>query len=100
MVCTTAGTPAWRDDDDDGEYDVGEGNVFDVVAAFDTGCGRVAAVADNSFSDGALGPWPYNADLMRALLGWVSEGQSCGDGFEAYLPLVLRLDSFRVNGVP
>lgn len=68
---------AWRDDNDNGEYDSGEEGVFTVASVTDTGCGRVAAIADNSFSDGALGDEAINDDILRSMLDWVTDGRNC-----------------------
>ncbi|MEJ2211204.1 MAG: hypothetical protein P8129_19485, partial [Anaerolineae bacterium] len=53
-IADTLGADAWRDDNVNDAYDVGEEGVFDVMAVYDAGCGRVAALADGTFADADL----------------------------------------------
>ena len=60
-----------------------------MLAEYDGGCGRVAALSDDAFQDGGFGEYG-NEPLMRALLYRVMGGVSCSASREVYLPLVLR----------
>jgi hypothetical protein len=66
----------WRDDNGNSSIDGNELGVYGVVVGYDTGCGRVAALGDNTFSDGALG-WTANESIFEALLDWVTGGYPC-----------------------
>ena len=66
----------WRDDDGDETIGTGELGIYGVVVGYDTGCGRVAALGDDTFSDGAL-QWTENDSLFKALLDWVTAGYPC-----------------------
>lgn len=90
----TAGADAWRDGDGDGRFDDGEAGVFPVAAAFDSGCGRVAAIADNSFCDDCLDllrGWE-NDVALRQIMAWLAGGRACtgGPDHQLYLPLLRR----------
>jgi hypothetical protein len=80
----------WQDVNWNDTYDAGtdETGPFAIAAGYDTGCGRVAVVSDNSFQDDGF-EWRGNAPLMRALLHWVTGGPECDLSF-VYLPLALR----------
>jgi hypothetical protein len=86
-LADTASLTAWCDVDGDDTYDTDEWGIFDVLAGYDDGCGRVAVVADNSFQDDGF-EGRRNDRLMRALLTWVTGGQSCIS--EIYLPVVIK----------
>jgi hypothetical protein len=87
-LADTTHKDAWVDRDPwDGIYNSGEEGEFDVAAAYDDGCGRVAVVADNAFQDDGF-EGRRNDRLMRALLTWVTDGQSCIQ--HTYVPLVVR----------
>jgi len=81
---------AWQDTNRNNTYDSGTDltGPFTIVAGYDTGCGRVMAVSDNSFQDDGF-EWRQNYVLMRSLLRWAEGGQEC-ELVSAYLPLVLR----------
>jgi predicted outer membrane repeat protein len=81
---------AWEDTDWSNSYSTGDrAGPFSIVGAYDAGCGRLAAVSDNSFQDDGFDD-RGNDVLMRALLRWVVGGQVCDLGHEIYLPLVVR----------
>jgi hypothetical protein len=84
------GDNVWQDYNWNDTYDAGTDPTgpFAVMAGYDTGCGRVAVVSDNSFQDDGF-EWRGNAPLMRALLHWVTGGPQCGLP-SVYLPLTLR----------
>jgi len=83
------GTDSWQDTDWSDTYNTGDlTGPFTIVAGYDTGYGRVAAVSDNSFQDDGF-EGRGNVTLMRALLRWVTGGQKRELSF-VYLPLVLR----------
>jgi uncharacterized membrane protein len=79
----------WRDKDWDGVYtaSIDEAGNFDVIGGFDTGCGRVAAIADDSFADRFM-DWTQNDKLFQAVLEWVATGRDCSDKLELYLPAI------------
>lgn len=56
VLATTAGLEAWEDSNANDAYDSGvdRTGAIPVIVARDTGCGRVVAVADNSFQDDAF----------------------------------------------
>ncbi len=91
----TLGLDAWRDDNSSGAYDSGESGIFKLAAGVDTGCGRVAAVADDAFCDDCLDMaqrWE-NDVLMRALLRWLTAGSDCQSGpsdYAVFLPMLKR----------
>jgi hypothetical protein len=80
------GADAWRDMNWNDTYDAGidQTGAFAVAAATSTGCGRVVAVVDDSLGDEVL-EWANTHVLMRALLPWVTGGQSCA-GVSGCLP--------------
>ena len=82
----------WQDLNGDNTYDEGQDAVgeFTVGAAYDTGCGKVVALADNSFSDADLS-WTENEKVMRSVLSWASTGRNCTRG-EAWQPAKVLLD--------
>jgi hypothetical protein len=85
------GTNTWEDTDDSGDFTDGvdRTGIFPVVAINDTGCGRIVAVADNTFHDGGFEA--YNGDeLMRALLKWAIAGPDCAVWPDVYIPVVIR----------
>jgi len=84
------GTDAWQDTNWNDTCDPGDDPTgpFTIVAGYDTGYGRVAAVSDDSFQDDGF-EWRGNVTLMRALLRWVTGGQEREFMF-VYVPLVLR----------
>ena len=81
----------WEDSNDSGEYERGEDETgkFLVLAEYDGGCGRIAALSDDAFQDAGFDDYD-NDGLMRALLTRVMGGAACGYDHEVYLPLVLR----------
>jgi hypothetical protein len=83
------GTDIWQDTDWSTTYNSGDlVGPFTVVAGYDTGTGRVAAVSDNSFQDDGF-EWRGNAPLMRSLLNWVAPRDRRVPAF-VFLPLTLR----------
>jgi hypothetical protein len=79
----------WQDTDWSDTYNTGDlVGPFTVVAGYDTGTGRVAAVSDNGFQDDGF-EGRGNAALMRALLYWVAPRAKRAPAF-VFLPLVLR----------
>jgi len=87
-IADTWDTNAWVDNSEPWDtYNSGEEGAFNVISGYDMGCGRVAAVADNSFQDHSFED-RRNDRLMRALLTWVTGGQSCLEN--VFIPLVLK----------
>jgi len=86
----------WRDKDWDGQYNasVDEAGNFDVIGGYDTGCGRVAAIADDSFGDSFM-DWTRNDELLQAVLEWVAAGRDCSTRLELYLPAIWNAASVR-----
>jgi hypothetical protein len=82
-------TSTWQDTNYNDVYDPGidQTGAFTMIASYDQGCGRVLAVADNSFQDANF-EW-YNGDeLMYEALTWMLGGQYCGE--KVYMPMVVR----------
>jgi hypothetical protein len=73
----TQGFDVWEDSNDSGIYEAGVDDLgpFNVVAAADTGTGRIVAYGDNSIDDGSL-TWSNNDNFFRKLLRWVTGGTS------------------------
>jgi len=73
----TSGVDVWEDSNDSGVYEAGvdEPGPFDVVAAADTGTGRIVAYGDNAISDATL-TWTNNDVFFRNLLRWVTENSN------------------------
>ncbi|NIR64935.1 MAG: hypothetical protein GWN61_21420, partial [candidate division Zixibacteria bacterium] len=69
---------SWRDDDWSNTYDASNDTLGDlpVGAAYETGCGRVIALGDNTFSNADLS-WTDNDIYMRNILRWVAAGENC-----------------------
>ena len=91
----TLGADSWRDTNGNGEVDAGEPGVFEVAAAFDGGCGRVAAAADDEYCDDCLDVLKSSENdvFMRALLRWASAGSACQvsvQGYQVFMPMLKR----------
>jgi hypothetical protein len=90
-LADTADVSEWRDVGYDDAYVAGVDEVgpFNILGAYDEGCGRVVACADDALGDTTT-DWTENDGLMRSLLDWVTGGEVCAQGGAIYLPLVLR----------
>lgn len=86
----------WLDINGNDTYDE-EDPVGSFVAgsAYDTGCGKVLMINDNTFADADLS-WTENEGYMRSLLDWVSTGRNCTRE-EKWQPAKVLLDEAHDN---